>query len=191
MKFYEAIEIVRNRRVLSEEDFDEVENNGNMAKELEEAIKAIEKDLLKLRRVVENKIITHLAWTKFASNNYLTVFDNYYKFADGCALLLRGRDLYDRAPSQGAKDFLLKKYLRKGRNISSKESLEISIKSLSIYFGLVRRVMEITKLIRQYNEFDFVKKNKWQLNIPTVEFHFNLRQVEVSQRWKEMILKNS
>lgn len=180
MKFHEAIEIVRNRRILSEEeDFDDVIDKDDLSKDLEEATKAIEKDLLKLRSVVENKTITHLYWTNLASKKYLTAFDNFYNFADGCAKLIRRRELCDRAATPTIKAALLKRAKQEGHNVDSEAGLKIAAKSLLIYQNLVKDVDEITKLIRQYNEFDFVKRNRWQMNIPETEFHFRLRRLVV------------
>lgn len=181
MKFYEAIEIVKNRRILSEEeDFDDVEGKNTLSKDFEAAEREIEKDLLKFRRVVGNKIITHLTWTKFASKNYLTVFDNFYNFADGCTKFIKRREMYNRAATPAIKAALLKEIKQQnGYDVSSETGWKVAIKTLSIYQKMTNNLEEITSLIRQYNEFDFVKRNKWQLNIPEVEFHFRLRRLEI------------
>lgn len=94
-----------------------------------------------------------------------------------------------KGATQNIKEILKNKYWREGYGVGDEKSVRAAEKTLTIYFGFVKDLMEMTRLIRQYNEFDFVKRNKWQLNIPEKEFHFGLKQAGL--HWKERILKNS
>lgn len=130
--------------------------------------------------IVENKTVVRVKWTDFAARSYLEIFNNFYEFADGCLSFLKKKELYDRIPARSVetKAIWLKKFKKDGYNVDSDSDFEIVKKGISLYQDLVKDVIEITKLIRQYNEFDFVKENKWRLNIPEVEFHFKLRRVK-------------
>lgn len=101
MKFYDAVEIVRNRRILSEEEkLKAVENGPNLAKRLWKASIAIKNDLAKISRVVENKTMTHLVWKELGSNIYLEVYNNFYELADGCSDLLDRQARYEGGNSK-------------------------------------------------------------------------------------------
>lgn len=186
MKFHEAIEIIRNRRILSEEEkFSNVKDASSLAKNLERASLMIKNDLAKISKVVENKTITQLTWKELGGPIYLEAFGNYYEFADGCSKFLDRWEIYNRAATPNIKMALLKKCRLEGYAVDSKASWEIATKGLRIYWGLVENIVEMTKLIRQYNEFDFVKKNRWQMNIPEKEFHFQLKQAGL--HWKKKL----
>lgn len=190
MKFYEAVEIVKNRRILSEEEgFNNIKNVFSLAKNSERASLMIKNDLAKISKVVENKIITQLTWKELGGPIYLEAFNNYYEFADGCSKFLDRWEIYNRAPTVNAKAALLKKFRLEGYAVDSKASWEIAAKGLRIYWELTESIAEMAKQIRIYNSFDFVKRNKWQLNIPQEEFHFKLKQAGL--HWKEKLLKNS
>lgn len=190
MKFYEAIEIVKNERILSEEEkFKSIKNVANLANNLEKASSVIKNDLSKISKVVENKIITRLTWNKLGIKIYSEFFDDFYEFADGCSGLLDRQEIYERAATPKIKEALKNKYHQNGYNVGDEINLKIAEKSLLIYWDLVDDIIKIAKLIGQYNELDFVKRNKWQLNIPEMEFRFRLRRV--GEQWKKKLSKNS
>lgn len=173
------------------EDFDNIVNKKDIAKNSNRAIAAIQKDLRYLSKIVKNKIMVKVSWTNFAAKNYLEAFGVFYELADGSALFINKREIYDGCATPKIKEAVRRRLLKEGFDVANDNNVKTAAKTLMIYWRLREDVAGISSLIRQYNEFDFVKENRWQINIPEKEFHFQLKRVEVSPQWKEKILKNS
>ena len=84
MKLEEAYLIV-------EEIYDKVKNQDDMSARVHEAINALDKDIEKVRGIVENKRRFKLTWNDLSSKYFEELMCNFYELADGSSRLLNNR----------------------------------------------------------------------------------------------------
>ena len=91
MKLEEAYLIVEN--------YDKVKNQDGMSARVNEAINALDKDIEKIRDIVENKRRIELTWNDLSSKHFKELMCNFYELADGSSKLLNDRKKYDLNPT--------------------------------------------------------------------------------------------
>ena len=91
MKFEEACILV--------EKYENVKNQAGMSARASEAIDALDRDILKIKNVVENNEKTQITWSSLASGIFEELMRNFYELADGSSKLLNIRKQYDLNPT--------------------------------------------------------------------------------------------
>ena len=90
------------------ENYDKVKDQGGMSARINEAINSLDKDIEKVRDIVENKKIIQLTWNDLSSKHFEELMCNFYELADGSSRLLNNRKKYDLNPSGPIAKGLLK-----------------------------------------------------------------------------------
>lgn len=78
-------------RIILEEAYNKVKNQDDMSARVNEAINALDKDIEKVRDIVENKRNFKLTWNDLSSKHFEELMKNYYELADGSSRLLNKR----------------------------------------------------------------------------------------------------
>ena len=81
------------------ENYDKVKDQDGMSARINEAIDALDKDIEKVRDIVENKKIIQLTWNDLSSKHFEELMCNFYELSDGSSRLLNNRKKYDLNPS--------------------------------------------------------------------------------------------
>ena len=159
MKFEEACILV--------EKYENVKNQAGMSARVSEAIDALDRDILKIKNVVENNEKTQITWSSLASGIFEELMRNFYELADGSSKLLNIRKQYDLNPTGP----IAKKLLKKSPKIANEAIISTAIKNIRIYNQIYQKIKELTVWIRKYNKMGH------SLNIPSVEFKIPLKEI--------------
>jgi hypothetical protein len=159
MKLEEAYLIVEN--------YDKVKNQDGMSARVNEAINALDKDIEKIRDIVENKRRIELTWNDLSSKHFKELMCNFYELADGSSKLLNDRKKYDLNPTGP----IAKNLLRNNPKIANNSVISTAIKNIEIYNQIYQKIKELSVWIRKYNKMGY------SLNIPSMEFGISLKEV--------------
>ena len=157
MKLEEAYLIV-------EEICDKVKNQDDMSVRVNEAINALDKDIEKIRDIVENKRRFKLTWNDLSSKHFEELMCNFYELADGSSRLLNNRKKYDLGP-------IARVLVKSDSKVADDNEIKIAIKNIRIYKQVYDKIKELSNLIREYNEFGY------SLKVPSQEFKIPLKEV--------------
>ena len=160
MKLEEAYLIV-------EEIYDKVKNQDDMSARVNEAINALDKDIEKVRGIVENKRRFKLTWNDLSSKHFEELMCNFYELANGSSRLLNNRKKYDLNPTGPIARVLVKS----DSKVADDNEIKIAIKNIRIYKQVYDKIKELSNLIREYNEFGY------SLKVPSQEFKIPLKEV--------------
>lgn len=160
MKLEEAYLIV-------EEVYDKVKNQGDMSARVNEAINALDKDIKKVRDIVENKRRFKLTWNDLSSKHFEELMCNFYELSDGSSRLLNNRKKYDLNPTGP----IAKSLLRNNPKIANNSIVSTAIKNIEIYKQIYQKIKELSVWIRKYNKMGY------SLNVPSMEFGIPLKEI--------------
>lgn len=159
MKLEEAYFIV--------ETYDKVKNQDDMSTRVVEAINSLNRDIEKIRDIVENKRRIELTWNDLSSKHFEELMCNFYELADGSSKLLNIRKQYDLNPTGP----IAKSLLKDNPKIANDSIISVAIKNIKIYNQIYQKIKELTVWIRKYNKMGY------SLNIPSVEFSIPLKEI--------------
>ena len=159
------------------ENYDKVKDQDGMSARINEAINALDKDIEKVRDIVENKKIIQLTWNDLSSKHFEELMCNFYELADGSSRLLNNRKKYDLNPSGP----IAKGLLKDNPKIANEAIISAAIKNIKIYNQIYQKIKELTVWIRKYNKMGY------NLNIPSVEFKIPLKEIYSDYRKDEAI----
>ena len=159
------------------ENYDKVKDQNGMSSRINEAIDALDKDIEKVRNIVENKKIIQLTWNDLSSKHFEELMCNFYELADGSSRLLNNRKKYDLNPSGP----IAKGLLKDNPKIANEAIISAAIKNIRIYNQIYQKIKELTVWIRKYNKMGY------NLNIPSVEFKIPLKEIYSDYRKDEAI----
>lgn len=160
MKLEEAYLIV-------EEAYNKVKNQDDMSARVNEAINALDKDIEKVRDIVENKRNFKLTWNDLSSKHFEELMKNYYELADGSSGLLNKRKKYDLNTNGPIAKVLVKE----DPKIADDNKISLAIKNIANYNEVYQKIKKLNEWIREYNKMGF------KLNVPSVEFKIPLKEV--------------
>ena len=169
MKFEEACLLV--------EKYENVKNRADMSTRVSEAIDALDRDIIKIKNVVENNEKTQITWSNLASSIFEELMRNFYELADGSSKLLNIRKQYDLNPTGP----IAKDLLKDNPRIANEAIISTAIKNIRIYNQIYQKIKELTVWIRKYNKMGH------NLNIPSVEFKTPLKEIYNDYRKDETI----
>lgn len=159
MKLEEAYLIV--------EKYENVKNQQGMSARVNEAINSLDKDIEKVRDIVENKRRFKLTWNNLSSKHFEELMCNFYELADGSTKLLNGRKIYELNPTGP----IAKNLLRKNAKIANDSDVSVAIKNIEVYNRIYQKIKELSTWIRKYNKMGY------NLNVPSMEFGIPLKEV--------------
>ena len=154
MKLEEAFAIVEEQRIFQIKNFD------RMSVELQDAIKALDNDIAKVKKVLGGEIRTGLSWNQMSSGRYILLMDTFYKLKENALDRIERRKVFDLNPSSPMSKIVDKKY-----DIKNNQRLDAAKKTVELYATVYNKIKELTKLIREGRE-----KKLLNINIPSVEF---------------------
>lgn len=169
MKFEEACILV--------EKYENVKNRAGMSARANEAIDALDRDIVKIKNIVENNEKTQITWSSLASGIFEELMRNFYELADGSSKLLNIRKQYDLNPTGP----IAKDLLKDNPKIANEAIISTAIKNIRIYNQIYQKIKELTAWIRKYNKMGH------SLNIPSVEFKIPLKEIYNDYRKDETI----
>lgn len=169
MKFEEACILV--------EKYENVKNKADMSARVSEATNALDRDIEKVKGVIENKKIIKLTWNDLSSKHFEELMRNFYELADGSSKLLNIRKQYDLNPTGP----IAKGLLKDNPKIANEAIISAAIKNVRIYNQIYQKIKELTAWIRKYNKMGY------SLNIPSVEFKIPLKEIYNDYRKDETI----
>ena len=159
MKLEEAYLIVEN--------YDKVKDQQGMSARVNEAIDALDKDIEKVRDIVENKRKFKLTWNDLSSKHFEELMCNFYELADGSSRLLNNRKKYDLNPTGPIARVLVKN----DSKAADDNEIKAAIKNIRIYKQVYDKIKELSNLIREYNKFGY------SLKVPSQEFKIPLKEI--------------
>ena len=159
MKLEEAYLIVEN--------YDKVKDQQGMSARVNEAIDALDKDIEKVRDIVENKRKFKLTWNDLSSKHFEELMCNFYELADGSSRLLNNRKKYDLNPTGP----IAKSLMRNNPKVANDSIISTAIKNIEIYKQIYQKIKELSDLIRKYNKMGY------SLNVPSMEFGIPLKEI--------------
>lgn len=159
MKFEEACLLV--------EKYENVKNKADMSARVSEATDALDRDIIKIKNVVENNRKIKLAWGDLSSKRFEELMRNFYELADGSSKLLNIRKQYDLNPTGP----IAKGLLKDNPKIANEAIISTAIKNVRIYNQIYQKIKELIVWIRKYNKMGY------SLNIPSVEFKIPLKEI--------------
>lgn len=149
------------------EAYDKVKNQDGMSTRIVEATNALDKDIEKIRDIVENKRKIELTWNDLSSKHFEELMCNFYELADGSSRLLNNRKKYDLNPTGPIARILVKN----DSKIADDNEIKTAIKNIKIYKQIYDKIKELSNLIREYNKFGY------SLKVPSQEFKIPLKEV--------------
>lgn len=158
MKLEEAYLIVEN--------YDKVKDQHGMSARVNEAIDALDKDIEKVRDIVDNKRRFKLTWNDLSSKHF-ELMRNFYELADGSSRLLNNRKKYDLNPTGP----IAKSITRNNPKVANDSIISTAIKNIEIYKQIYQKIKELSDLIRKYNKMGY------SLNVPSMEFGIPLKEI--------------
>lgn len=167
MKFKEAYLLV--------EKFENVKNQVGMSARISEAINALDKDIIKIKNIVENNENVQLTWNDLSSKHFEELMCNFYELADGSSKLLNLRKQYDLNPT----GLIAKNLLKNNPKIINEVVISAALKNIEIYNQVYQKIKELSDWIRKYNKMGH------NLNIPSVEFSIPLKEIYNDYRKNE------
>lgn len=159
MKLEEAYLIVEN--------YDKVKDQHGMSARVNEAIDALDKDIEKVRDIVDNKRRFKLTWNDLSSKHFEELMRNFYELADGSSRLLNNRKKYDLNPTGP----IAKSITRNNPKVANDSIISTAIKNIEIYKQIYQKIKELSDLIRKYNKMGY------GLNVPSMEFGIPLKEI--------------
>lgn len=159
MKLEEAYLIVEN--------YDKVKDQHGMSARVNEAIDALDKDIEKVRDIVDNKRRFKLTWNDLSSKHFEELMRNFYELADGSSRLLNNRKKYDLNPTGP----IAKSITRNNPKVANDSIISTAIKNIEIYKQIYQKIKELSDLIRKYNKMGY------SLNVPSMEFGIPLKEI--------------
>ena len=148
-----------------------------MSTRVSEAIDALDRDIIKIKNVVENNEKAQITWSNLASGIFEELMRNFYELADGSSKLLNIRKQYDLNPTGP----IAKDLLKDNPRIANEAIISTAIKNIRIYNQIYQKIKELTAWIRKYNKMGH------SLNIPSVEFKIPLKEIYSDYRKDETI----
>lgn len=137
-----------------------------MSARVNEAIDALDKDIEKVRDIVDNKRRFKLTWNDLSSKHF-ELMRNFYELADGSSRLLNNRKKYDLNPTGP----IAKSITRNNPKVANDSIISTAIKNIEIYKQIYQKIKELSDLIRKYNKMGY------SLNVPSMEFGIPLKEI--------------
>lgn len=149
------------------ENYDKVKDQDGMSARINEAIDALDKDIKKVKDIVENKRRFKLTWNDLSSKHFEELMCNFYELADGSSRLLNNRKKYDLNPNGPIAKVLVKK----DPKVADDNEIRLAIKNIANYNEVYQKIKKLSEWIREYNKMGF------KLNVPSVEFKIPLKEI--------------
>ena len=149
------------------ENYDKVKDQDGMSARINEAIDALDKDIEKVRDIVENKKIIQLTWNDLSSKHFEELMCNFYELSDGSSRLLNNRKKNDLNPTGPIAKVLVKK----DPKFADDNEIRLAIKNIANYNEVYQKIKKLSEWIREYNKMGY------SLNVPSVEFKIPLKEI--------------
>lgn len=128
MKFEEACLLV--------EKFENVKNQVGISARFSEAINALDKDIIKVKNIVENNEKVQITWSSLTCSVFEELMRDFYELADGSSKLLNLRKQYDLNPNSP----IAKKLLRNNPKITNEAIISAALKDIKIYNQIYQKI---------------------------------------------------
>lgn len=158
MKLEEVFAIVEEQRWYDIKEFEK------MSPKLQDAIKALDNDIVKVKKVLSGEIKTGLRWNQMSSGRYIVLMEEFYKLKENALDILEKRKMYDLNPNSPMSKILIRK-----RDIGNDQKIASAKNILAAYESAYKKLKELTALIREGRN-----KKLLNINIPSVEFKLPL-----------------
>ena len=107
-----------------------------MSARVSEAINALDKDIIKVKNIVENNEKVQITWSSLACSVFEELMRDFYELADGSSKLLNLRKQYDLNPNS----LIAKKLLRNNPKITNEAIISAALKDIKIYNQIYQKI---------------------------------------------------
>ena len=118
------------------EKFENVKNQVGMSARVSEAINALDKDIIKVKSIVENNEKVQITWSSLACSVFEELMRDFYELANGSSKLLNLRKQYDLNPNSP----IAKKLLRNNPKITNEAIISAALKDIKIYNQIYQKI---------------------------------------------------
>lgn len=150
--------------IAEEEKWYDIKEFEKMAPKLQDAVIALDNDIIKVKKVLSGETKTGLHWNQMSSGRYIVLMKEFYKLKENALDILEKRKIYDLNPNSPMSKILIKK-----RDIGNDQKIASAKNVLTTYENVYKKLKELTALIREGREKKFLN-----INIPSVEFKLPL-----------------
>ena len=116
-----------------------------MSARVSEAINALDKDIIKVKNIVENNKKVQITWSSLACSVFEEIMKDFYELEDGSSKLLNLRKQYDLNPNSP----IAKKLLRNNPKITNEAIISPALKNIKIYNQIYQKIKELTVWLRR------------------------------------------